>query len=166
MRFNDAVIGIFLIAFGALALFLTRGFPTLSKGYPGPSLFPNVIAVLFMITGLILIAQGIRSKRPWLKVSSSLQGRPLANIVAVMLVIIAYIYLSDFLGFVILSFILLFLLMLCFKVRLLWNLLMASSVTVLIYLLFVKFLMVPLPGGPFDAVLRPQVLCRSLSHQL
>ena len=147
MRFNDAVIGIFLIAFGALVLLLTRGFPTLSKGYPGPSLFPNVLAVLFMITGSILIVQGIRSKRPWLKLSTSLQGRPLANIVAVIVVIIAYIYLSEYLGFLILSFLLLFLLMLWFKVKLLWNLLMASSVTVLIYLLFVKLLMVPLPGG-------------------
>ncbi len=148
MRFNDAVIGIFLITFGALVLFLTKGFPTLSKGYPGPSLFPNVLAMLFMITGSILIVQGVRSKRPWLKLSNSLRGKPLANIVAVIAVIIAYIYLSDLLGFLILSFILLFLLMLWFKVELLWNLLMASSVTVLVYLLFVKLLMVPLPGGP------------------
>jgi len=61
MRVSNTAIGVGLIVFAIAVLLYTRTFPTLEKGYPGPSLFPNVLAVLFIIAGITLVAQGVRS---------------------------------------------------------------------------------------------------------
>jgi putative tricarboxylic transport membrane protein len=148
MRFNDGLIGIVLILCGAAVLLYTRGFPTLEEGYPGPALFPNVLAVLFLIAGLVLLIQGARSKAALIKIDrKALGGRALLNILSVLAAVVVYIFLSEPLGFLILSFGLLFLLMTWFRASALWSMVMACSVTLGIYLLFSKFLLVPLPWG-------------------
>jgi putative tricarboxylic transport membrane protein len=148
MRFNDGLIGIVLILFGAAVLLYTRGFPTLEEGYPGPALFPNVLAVLFLIAGLVLLIQGARSKAALIKIDrKALGGRALLNILSVLPAVVVYIFLSEPLGLLILSFGLLFLLMTWFRATALWSMVMACSVTLGIYLLFSKFLLVPLPWG-------------------
>jgi putative tricarboxylic transport membrane protein len=148
MRFNDGAIGIVLILFGAAVLFYTQGFPNLEEGYPGPALFPGVLAVLFLIAGLVLLIQGFRSKAALIKIDrEALGGRALLNILSVHGAVVVYIFLSEPLGFLILSFGLLFLLMTWFRASALWSMVMACSVTLGIYLLFAKFLLVPLPWG-------------------
>jgi putative tricarboxylic transport membrane protein len=74
-------------------------------------------------------------------------GRLLVNILSVLAVILFYIFLSDTLGFLALSFILLFLMMKWLRATSLWGLVMAGGVTLGIYLLFAKVLLVPLPWG-------------------
>ena len=148
MRFNDAVIGLTLIIFGVVVLLHTRGFPTLEEGYPGPSLFPNVLAILFIIAGIVLSLQGVRKGKPLIEMDRQVfGGRLLVNILSVLAVILFYIFLSDTLGFLALSFILLFLMMKWLKATSLWSLVMAGGVTLGIYLLFAKVLLVPLPWG-------------------
>ena len=148
MRFNDGLIGIVLILFGAAVLFFTQGFPTLEEGYPGPALFPNVLAALFLIAGLVLLFQGVRSKAALIKIDrQALGGRALLNILSVLAAVVVYIFLSELVGFLILSFGLLLLLMTWFRASAFWSVVMACSVTLGIYLLFAKFLLVPLPWG-------------------
>ena len=148
MRFNDGLIGTVLMLFGTAVLLYTRGFPTLEEGYPGPALFPNVLASLFLIAGLVLLFRGIRSKAALIKIDrQALGGRALLNILSVLAAVVVYIFLSEPVGFLILSFGLLFLLMTWFRAPALWSVVMACSVTLGIYLLFAKFLLVPLPWG-------------------
>lgn len=46
--------GLLLLALGAWIWWYTANFP-LDEGYPGPSLFPRMVAVGFMICGLLLL---------------------------------------------------------------------------------------------------------------
>ncbi len=148
MRVSNTAIGIGLIVFAIAVLFYTRTFPTLEKGYPGPSLFPNVLAVLFIISGITLVVQGLRSGERILRFETSgITGSGLINILLALGAIIFYIFLSDFLGFQITSFILLFGLMKWLRVSTPWSLVMACGVTLAIYVLFAKILLVALPWG-------------------
>jgi putative tricarboxylic transport membrane protein len=148
MRVSNTAIGIGLIVFAIAVLFYTRTFPTLEKGYPGPSLFPNILAVLFIISGITLVVQGVRSGERILRFETSgITGSGLINILLALGAIIFYIFLSDFLGFQITSFILLFGLMKWLRVSTPWSLVMACGVTLAIYVLFAKILLVALPWG-------------------
>lgn len=148
MRVSNTAIGIGLIVFAIAVLFYTRTFPTLEKGYPGPSLFPNVLAVLFIISGITLVVQGVRSGERILRFETSgITRSGLINILLALGAIIFYIFLSDFLGFQITSFILLFGLMKWLRVSTPWSLVMACGVTLAIYVLFAKILLVALPWG-------------------
>jgi putative tricarboxylic transport membrane protein len=148
MRVSNTAIGIGLIVFAIAVLFYTRTFPTLEKGYPGPSLFPNVLAVLFIISGITLVVQGLRSGERILRFETSgITRSGLINILLALGAIIFYIFLSDFLGFQITSFILLFGLMKWLRVSTPWSLVMACGVTLAIYVLFAKILLVALPWG-------------------
>ncbi len=148
MRVSNTAIGLGLIVFAIAVLFYTRTFPTLEKGYPGPSLFPNVLAVLFIIAGVTLVAQGVRGRERLSKFDTSTITRSgLINILLVLGAVVFYIFLSDFLGFQITSFILLFGIMKWLHVSTRWGLVMACGVTLAIYFLFAKILLVPLPWG-------------------
>lgn len=148
MRVSNTAIGIGLIVFAIAVLFYTRTFPTLEKGYPGPSLFPNILAVLFIISGITLVVQGVRSGEKILRFETSgITRSGLINILLALGAIIFYIFLSDFLGFQITSFILLFGLMKWLRVSTPWSLVMACGVTLAIYVLFAKILLVALPWG-------------------
>ena len=148
MRISNTAIGLGLIIFAIAVLFYTRTFPTLEKGYPGPSLFPNVLAVLFIISGITLVVQGVRSGERILRFDTSgITGSGLINILLALGGIVFYIYLSEFLGFQITSFILLFGLMKWLRVSTPRSLVTACGVTLAIYVLFAKILLVALPWG-------------------
>jgi hypothetical protein len=136
MRVSNTATGIGLIIFAIAVLLYTQTFPTLEKGYPGPSLFPNVLAVLFIVAGITLVAQGIRSGEKVLKFDSSgITSSGLVNILMILGAVIFYIYLSRFLGFQVTSFILLFGMTKWLRVSTPWSLATACVVTLAIYVL-------------------------------
>ena len=61
--------------------------------------------------------------------------------------IVCYIFLSEYIGFLIFSFMVLLILMKWLKVKTLSSIVMSIGVTLVIYLLFAKVLLVPLPWG-------------------
>jgi putative tricarboxylic transport membrane protein len=129
-------------------IWYAKSFPKLEEGYPGPSLFPTVLAVLFIAAGVVLIFQDIRSRSNIFKFDiSELTRAHLINIALILSAIIFYILVSDFLGFQFTSFIVLFALMKRLRVPTVWSLSMACGVTFGIYVLFAKILLVPLPWG-------------------
>lgn len=148
MRVSNTAIGLGLIIFAIAVLLYTQTFPTLEKGYPGPSLFPNVLAVLFIISGITLVVQGVRSGEKVLKLDTTgITSSGLINILMILGAVVFYIYLSDFLGFQITSLILLFGMTKWLRVSTPWSLVTACGVTLAIYVLFAKILLVPLPWG-------------------
>ena len=79
---KDSIPSYINILAGALMMFFafiiwlyTTEFPQLDEGYPGPSLFPRMIASSLAIAGLIIIIQGFRSwKRSLLKDTKPVNG--------------------------------------------------------------------------------------------
>ena len=148
MRVSNTAIGVFLIIFSAAVLWHVQSFPSLENGYPGPSLFPSVLAVLFIICGIGLIIQGVKKHEKLLKfetVSLTLPG--LFNIFFILGAIVCYILFAEYIGFLIFSFAVLLILMKWLKVKTISSVLMAFGVTLVIYILFAKILLVPLPWG-------------------
>jgi len=148
MRVSNTAIGVGVIVFGIWVIAYSRHFPKMAEGYPGPSLFPMVLAVLFIFAGIVLISQDVRSRSRILKFDiSDLSRAHLINIGLILAAILFYIFLSDFLGFQFISAIILVALMKRLKVSTFWSLIMACGVTFGIYVLFAKILLVPLPWG-------------------
>ena len=145
---NSSIIGLFLILFAAVVLWHVQSFPSLDNGYPGPALFPSVLAVLFIFCGIGLIIQGVRQREKLLKFDTgTLTISGLLNILFVLGTVVCYIFLAQSVGFLIFSLMVLLILMKWLKVKLLASLLMSGGVTLVIYLLFAKVLLVPLPWG-------------------
>jgi len=69
------------------------------------------------------------------------------NIVFVLGTVLCYILLAEYAGFLIFSFVILMILMKWLKVKILPSLIMSIVVTLAIYVLFAKILLVPLPWG-------------------
>jgi putative tricarboxylic transport membrane protein len=148
MRVSNTAIGLFLILFAAVVLWHVQSFPSFDNGYPGPALFPSVLAVLFIFCGIGLIIQGVRQREKLLKFDTgTLTISGLLNILFVLGTIVCYIFLAEYAGFLIFSFLVLLILMKWLKVKPLASILMSSGVTLVIYLLFAKVLLVPLPWG-------------------
>ncbi len=148
MRVSNTAIGLFLILGSALVLWHVQSFPSLENGYPGPALFPTVLAVLFIFCGIGLIIQGVRQREKLLKFDTgSLTFSGFLNILIVLATIICYIFFAEYVGFLIFSFLVLLILMKWLKVKTLSSLLMSIGVTLVIYILFAKMLLVPLPWG-------------------
>ena len=138
----------FLIVFAAAVLWHVQSFPSLDNGYPGPALFPSVLAVLFILCGVVLIFQGVRQREKMLRFDTgTLTVSGLLNIVFVLGAIVCYIFLAETIGFLIFSVAVLMVLMKWLKVKTLSSIAMAVVVTLVIYLLFAKVLLVPLPWG-------------------
>ena len=148
MRVSNTAIGLFLIICSAVVLWHVQSFPSLDNGYPGPALFPSVLAVLFILCGIGLIIQGMRQHEKLLKFDTgTLTLSGLFNILFVLGVIVCYIFLAEYIGFLIFSFMVLLVLMKWLKVKTLSSIAMSFGVTLVIYLLFAKILLVPLPWG-------------------
>ena len=148
MRVSNTAIGLFLILFAAVVLWHVQSFPSLDNGYPGPALFPSVLAVLFILCGIGLIIQGVRQREKLLKLDTgTLRLSGSLNIFFVLGTIVCYILLAETIGFLIFSFMVLLILMKWLKVKILSSIAMSIGVTLVIYLLFAKVLLVPLPWG-------------------
>jgi putative tricarboxylic transport membrane protein len=148
MRTSNTVIGSLLIIFACVVLIHVQSFPKLDNGYPGPALFPEILSVLFIFCGVGLIIQGVRRREKVLNFDlGNITAAGWINIVFVLGAVVCYIFLAEYVGFLIFSFVILMILMKWLKVKVLPSLIMSAVVTVAIYLLFAKMLLVPLPWG-------------------
>ncbi|MBU1206621.1 MAG: tripartite tricarboxylate transporter TctB family protein [Proteobacteria bacterium] len=148
MRVSNTAIGLGVIIFAVAVILYARNFPSLEQRYPGPALFPTLLAVLFILAGITMVVQGFRSGEKLLMFDIREVSRSgFINILLVLATILFYIFLADFLGFHITSFLILFFLMKRLNVSTRWSLVMSGGVTLAIYALFAKMLLVPLPLG-------------------
>jgi putative tricarboxylic transport membrane protein len=148
MRVSNTAIGLMLILFACAVLVHVQSFPKLDNGYPGPALFPSVLAVLFIFCGIGLIIQGVRQREKMLKFDlGTVSAAGWINIAFVLGTVACYILLAEYVGFLIFSFVILLILMKWLRVKTLHSLVMSIAVTLAIYLLFAKVLLVPLPWG-------------------
>lgn len=62
---RDLIAGGLMAGLGAWVWSYAGGFPALEEGYPGPALFPRVIAAGLVLSGLALIAGGFVPLNPF-----------------------------------------------------------------------------------------------------
>jgi len=153
VRFNNAVFGV-LIALFSVAVWVYSGtFPEMPGQAYGPSLFPRLIAAGLFVCGIGLVLDGIRTVAaqglvdldPW----TCDRGRVI-NVLLIPVALLCYIGLSDRIGFLPLTWILLTALLWRFGARPVWALMIAAITTVFVHILFYQFLHVPLPWGVLE----------------
>ena len=157
MRLNDAVIGLALVLFALAMIWYTRTFPAMPGQDYGPALFPVLIGIGLLVTGGILIVSGLGRLRTeplfaggdWLR-----SPHHVASFLAVVLGLLFYILVSDWLGFIPSAALLLFgLLVILRRGRPLSALVIALLTTLVINYVFTQFLLVPLPLGLLQHVI-------------
>jgi putative tricarboxylic transport membrane protein len=157
VRLNDAVIGIALILFALAMIWYTRTFPAMPGQDYGPALFPTLIGLGFIVTGVILIVSGLRRRRveplfgggEWLR-----SGPHIINFLAVVGGLLLYIVASDWLGFILTSLLLLFVWLVLFRGgKPISSLAIALAVTLAVNYAFSQLLLVPLPLGLLQPLL-------------
>ncbi len=163
-----------LVVFAIAEIAYTQTFPSLHGQRYGPDLFPRLIGVALIASGLLLIIRGIASKRRasvephavelhaidgnsadthssgdhWLEAGPWLKQSHLKlNLLLVLLALIGYILFSNFLGFIISSMLILTVLLYRFGSSILLSVLIATATTAVLHFTFAKLLLVPLPAG-------------------
>ena len=149
MGSKDYIGGGIFIALGIFIFSTTFSYPILDGGHPGPSLFPRVLAVLFIFFGGIVVLQGWRSAKVKREESPNEEGPPTNkfNPILVIILVAAFIALAPTVGFVITSTVLLAILMLKLRVSTLKSVIVSILLAAFIYTVFAKGLRVPLPIG-------------------
>lgn len=156
---GDLVSGAAVVLFGASVVLYARGFPELGDGAPGPALFPTVVGGLLVLFGAVLVGRWVlgraradtAAERPSgdreRERVSRIPARAWLDAALVVASIVFYLLLSDVLGFAPTMAVLLFVLSWRLGAKLLVALGTAVLVPALIYLVFQRLLLVPLPGG-------------------
>jgi putative tricarboxylic transport membrane protein len=157
VRFNDAVIGAVLVLFGLAEIAYTTTFPAMPGQDYGSALFPTIIGVGFIVTGVILIASGIGRRRsePMFRGGEWLRSpRHVINFLAVVGGLVFYIVASDWLGFIPTALLLLFGWLVLFRDgKPLSSLAIALAVTLVVNYAFSQLLLVPLPLGLLQPII-------------
>jgi len=148
MKVNDAIVGALLVALAIAILVHIQGYPLIPGQKYGPALFPGLIAVGFIATGVLLVVRGLRSGAPPVRFAPWIASRALlTNFLAVVAALVFYIAAADRLGFVLTGFVLLLGLFVKFGVQAGRATLIAAIATLAIHAAFYKLLRVPLPWG-------------------
>lgn len=146
MKRNDIIAGSLFIALGIFIFTQTIYYPSPpEKGHPGPGLFPNLLALLFIGFGLALI---LKARKLISAEAEMITGpRRISNALFALAVVAVYVGVVNFFGFLMTSAVLLFLLMKKLGVTILKSAIGSIIITLFINLMFSKILRVPLPWG-------------------
>ena len=145
MKKNDIIAGSIFIALGIFIFSQTWNYPSPEEGHPGPDLFPNILALLFIGFGLALILKARRLISAEAEIISG--PKKISNALFVLAIVAVYVGVVNFVGFLITSAVLLFLLMKKLGVTILKSAIASIIITLFINLMFSKILRVPLPYG-------------------
>ncbi len=157
MHINDVILGIIAIASSIFIIFVAQSFPALPGVPYGPGVFPTIIAGCIMLGGFLLIFNGIRDLREtgWFRLEPWARSpRTYITLGLIFSALLSYILFSEKLGFLITSVLILFPLLLWTRghKRLTSSLIISVTFSLVIYLVFVKFMRVPLPGGLLQGI--------------
>ncbi len=142
---SDTISGVLLVGLSLWIWWYSRGFPQLDNGYPGPSLFPVVIAGSLGLAGLWLGYRGLRGpKRTTAKNTGSRVLSGGVRLIAGLALAVLYPVLITYTHFIpLMAFFILFIALLLKNAA--WHaILMAILSASLIYALFTQLMNVPL----------------------
>lgn len=168
----DLAAGVISVLLGAAVITYALSLPTLGDGKPGPGLFPGIVGGAFILFGLVLAGQSWAATRrrtpirPYgagddtrdligeeadhpasIKTLDVPVKRLVANAAVIILAIILYILLADFLGFLITMCLVTSAVMLSLRSKPLTTAITAVVLSLLMWFVFEELLMVQLPDG-------------------
>lgn len=143
------IFSVFLLVFSGIYLVMALNFPTFSKGIPSSGFLPQLIGIaLVILTGFDLI------KNYKLNNEEKVITTYLIEMVYIILLIMAYIFLFPILGALVSTILFTVPVLLLFnKNKFKQNLFIGLSVPVVIYVLFEVLLNTGLPSGIFENML-------------
>jgi putative tricarboxylic transport membrane protein len=155
---QDHIIGIVCIILSIIILSTTRSFPKATTGFSdlsGPSFYPNVLAFLFLFCGLYQIISGLRKQEVSNVIDLSSSWNAISkpgslNIFVTIALILCFILFMEPLGFIVCSYMILFILMWRFGVPLLKNAIYSAIFVLLLNAIFGKLFTIYLPSGVLD----------------
>ena len=157
MRANDALSGLVLIVLAAAMIVITLSFPAFPGQRYGPSLFPRILGTGIIVCGAILVWNGIAERRrgaPWLAIAPWMSDPwRLGSFLLVLISLVAYILVSETVGFIPLAIVFLGGLFFWLGVRPLNAIIIALAATFAFHWFFSSMLRVPLPRGWLNTVL-------------
>ncbi len=154
MRVNDTLLGLGFAALAAWIWWLTSFFPGFPGQDYGPDLFPRILATGIGVCALLLVLRGLRARRPVLSADTwAFDPTRLMAVLAVPVAVLFYIFVSDALGFIPTSLLILGTLGLLYGARPLAAFLTATGMTLVLHWFFVSLMRVPLPRGLMDPFL-------------
>ncbi len=158
MRFNDAITGAAFTFFAVLVLLYAQTFPPPGHQPIGPAVFPSLIAVLMMLAGGALMVRGASE---YLAERSLFKGAPWTSspsawlrILMIPAAVIGYLLLSPHIGFMLAAALVVVAVALQLRRPFLVALVLGVATAVVIYFVFTRLFLVPLPVGPLEALLR------------
>ena len=151
MRFNDAIIGLFLAVIATMVLFHVEVFPSLPLHDVGPATFPSALAWVLLSCSAYLVFDGIRNRttKPAVSLGSWAHNpRAWRRLALIPMAVLIYTFAAVPLGFIPTTMLVLFALVVDFSNGRWFAAAMISVIfTIVIYFVFVHILLVPLPPG-------------------
>ncbi len=151
---REHVVGLICIAISIVVLCITPSFPAGQEGVnlTGPAFFPNVLAIAYIILGLLQLISAFRAQAKAGKGQESAtkepqQKRRIATTLEFIVLMIAYIIFFVPLGYLVSTILFLFLLMWLLGLKWWKGLLYSAIYTAVIYLIFGMLFTIGLPAG-------------------
>jgi len=154
MKFNDAVLGLAILVFGAVIISFSSEFHALRHISYGPSFFPTIIGAGLVFCGVLLLGRRVLAgglRGPWIELGDwSRSPRHIVNMILIPASVIFYILASNSLGFFLSMIVVLSVQIGWFTRRPARGVLIAVFVTLLLQEFFQGFMSVPLPWGVLE----------------
>lgn len=148
MKLNDFTIGLILGGIALLIIHVTQSFPSTPGQEYGSAVFPRVVASGLLLCAVCLAYKGFKEKG--LKISIHFEGisaKDAMRFWIVMLALIFYFFVADFLGFFLTAGLILFILFMVFGNKPIVSLLASFVAVLVIHFCFYSVLKVSLPWG-------------------
>ncbi|MCW4152666.1 tripartite tricarboxylate transporter TctB family protein [Halomonas sp. 18H] len=148
---RDLLLGLAFMLLGAVVITVASQYPTMASLQYGPSLFPSLIGGGFLIGGFVLSAIQLPALKSQLSSKDDsirmFDFRPILLSLLPCALIIFYIFASEFLGAALCLGIIMLVLMLVKRTSLILALCVSVIASLVIYFIFSRYLLIPLPEG-------------------
>lgn len=155
MKINDILSGVAVGSLAAAVYLHARSFPAMPGQNVGPNMFPQLIAAGLMICAILLVIRGAKTLHAegWIALPEWLgANRAALGFAMIAIALVFYVAVSERLGFIVTSALVLMALFYVFEVRLRTALIVAVVGSLVVHMLFYKLLKVPLPWGILNPI--------------
>ena len=147
MRRTDAWVGLGLAVLAAAVLWSARAFPNVPGQKLGAAFLPMLVGAGLLLCGVALVVRSLRGRAYADDAAAEAGSEHFGSSLVVIGAVLAYIFLSERIGFLIIAPLCLMASFLAFRIGWRRALGWALGGTVLVHLCFYKLLRVPLPWG-------------------